>query len=61
MKRTLLRTTGTLAMTLAALVVSAAPAWADPAEPTNYESRVTGLTPSTNVAEFEVIGGDSFL
>ena len=60
-KRGLLSATGTLAMTLAVLVVSAAPAWADPAVPTNYESRVTGLTPSTNVAEFEVIGGDSFL
>jgi hypothetical protein len=60
-KRTLFRATGTLAMTLAVLVVSAAPAWADPAVPTNYESRVTGLNPSTNVADFEVIGGDSFL
>jgi hypothetical protein len=45
----------------AILVSTASPALADPAEPTNYQSTVLGLTPSTNVAVFEVIGGDSFL
>ena len=46
---------------VAILVSTASPAQADPAEPTNYQSTVLGLTPSTNVAVFEVVGGDSFL
>jgi hypothetical protein len=49
------------AATLVLLMAGAAPATADPAVPTNYQSTVTRITPNTNVAEFSVIGGDSFL
>lgn len=40
---------------------TAAPALADPAGPTNYESTITAVDPSTAVATFEVVGGDAFL
>lgn len=49
------------AAALALVVLTASPALADPAEPTNYQSTVLRLTPSTNVAVFAVVGGDSFL
>ena len=56
-----MRAPGVLAASLAIVMLTASPALADPAEPTNYESTVLALTPSTNVAVFEVVGGDSFL
>lgn len=55
------RVTGLVATSLAIVLLTASPAMADPAEPTNYQSTVLGMTPSTNVASFEVVGGDSFL
>ena len=59
--RPVTRLSGLLATSLAVVVLTASPALADPAEPTNYQSTVLGMTPSTNVATFEVVGGDSFL
>ena len=49
-----LATTGFIAGT-------AAPAMADPAGPTNYESTIVAVEPSSTVATFEVVGGDAFL
>ena len=46
---------------LAAVLLTAAPAAADPARPTNYRSEVTGLDPTTATVHAEVVGGDSFL
>ena len=43
------------------LVGSAAPASADPAGPTNYESVITAMTPAVSGIEAEVVGGDSFI
>lgn len=43
------------------LVALAAPASADPARPTNYHSEVTGLEPSTDAVDVDVVGGDAFL
>ncbi len=40
---------------------TAAPALADPAEPTNYESTVLSVQPATNAVSFEIIGGDAFI
>jgi hypothetical protein len=53
-------TTGLLlaAVTLGA---SATPAAADPANPTNYESTITGVTPSVAGFDASIIGGDSFV
>lgn len=39
------------------LTVGAAPAVADPARPTNYESVVITVEPSTEGVRFEVVGG----
>lgn len=39
----------------------ATPAVADPAEPTNYRSTVSGVAPATTGVEFAVVGGDAFL
>lgn len=39
----------------------AAPALADPAEPTNYESTVLDVQPRTDAASFEIVGGDAFV
>lgn len=44
-----------------ALVGPPAPAFADPAAPTDYESRVIGMTPTMNGVVVEVAGGDAFL
>ena len=60
-RRALLRTTAVLAGAVAGLVVLAAPASADPAEPTNYRSEVTYLEPATDAVRVDVVGGDSFL
>jgi hypothetical protein len=56
----------TLLTLVAALLVAAAPAWADPPGPTHYDSTPTGLqTPDGEPAdvdlEVEVLGGDSYL
>jgi hypothetical protein len=51
----------TLVMTLAVVLVVAAPASADPAGPTDYESEVTTVDPATPAIDLEIIGGDSFV
>jgi hypothetical protein len=43
------------------VTVTATPAMADPARPTNYESEVTALDPAVPGVQAEVIGGDTFL
>ncbi|HUP72659.1 MAG TPA: hypothetical protein VM282_06390 [Acidimicrobiales bacterium] len=49
-------------LTVAAiLVATAAPAAADPARPTNYESVITSMIPAVSGLEAEVVGGDSFI
>ena len=53
---------GLLAATvLALLVLTPATALADPAGPTNWQSAITGLEPSNDAIEVEVIGGDTFI
>jgi hypothetical protein len=44
-----------------AVVLTAAPAAADPARPTNVSSHVTAITPSTSAVSAEVVGGNAFL
>ncbi|NND84985.1 MAG: hypothetical protein HKN46_07525, partial [Acidimicrobiia bacterium] len=51
----------TLALLVALMVVPAAPAKADPAEPTNYESMVADVEPRTDGVSFRVAGGDAYL
>ncbi|MGI9647068.1 MAG: hypothetical protein ACR2OI_00970 [Acidimicrobiia bacterium] len=46
---------------LAALVGQSAPAFGDPAEPTDYESNVAGVVPDVVGVVVEVAGGDAFL
>ena len=46
---------------LAALVLHAGPAGADPPRPTDYRSTVTGFDPATGVVRAEIVGGDTFL
>lgn len=46
---------------LAMLVIGAAPAYADAAEPGNYESEVTRVDPQPVGVTLSVAGGDSFL
>lgn len=43
------------------MVLTAAPAFADPPGPTNYRAEVVGIEPPTDAVEAEVLGGDSFL
>lgn len=45
----------------AAVMLSAGPASADPAGPTDFRSEVTGLEPAVDTVEAEIRGGDSFL
>jgi hypothetical protein len=42
-------------------VLTARPASADPAKPTNDESKVLSLQPSTDAVSLRVVGGDGFL
>jgi len=55
------RAAAVLAISLLVIVGGAGPAWADPAEPTNYQSRVTDVAPFTPYAEVKVVAGDAFL
>jgi len=50
-----------VAAALVAVVAVAAPAAADPPGPTNYESSITGVTPSVDGLDVTVLGGDAFL
>jgi hypothetical protein len=54
-----LRRSGLLALLL--LVLTAAPALADPPGPTNYRAEVVGLEPAVEGVEARILGGDSFL
>lgn len=51
--------TAALAATL--LLVGASAALADPAGPTDYESRVTAVEPEVDRLEVEIIGGDAYV
>jgi hypothetical protein len=50
-----------VAAAVAAALVTASPAAADPAGPTNYQSVVRAVTPTIDGLAVEVIGGDSFV
>ncbi len=49
------------AFTLTFLAAPAGPVFADPAVPTDYQSRVTAVEPATDDLTVEVAGGDAFL
>lgn len=57
----LLRRLVTVTVTVLLLVGTALPAAADPARPTNFESRVTGVEPAVDGLSVEVIGGDAYV
>ena len=44
-----------------AIIGWGSPAAADPPGPTNYESRITSITPSVDGIEASIVGGDSFV
>jgi hypothetical protein len=50
-----------LALALGLVVVTAAPAAADAAGPSDFRSEVTGIVPAVEGVEAEIRGGDSFL
>ncbi len=50
-----------LLLACAAVVLTAGPAAADAAGPTDFRSEVTGLVPESDVVQAEIRGGDSFL
>ncbi|MBW3619840.1 MAG: hypothetical protein KY461_06305 [Actinobacteria bacterium] len=58
---TRLRRSVSVVLPTLALLLVAAPAWADPAGPTNYRAEVTGTEPTSDAIEAEVHGGDSYL
>lgn len=58
---TVVRLLRLVAIALGLVVVTAAPAAADPAGPSDFRSEVTGLSPAADGAEAEIRGGDSFL
>jgi hypothetical protein len=49
------------ALTTVIVFAGASPAFADPAEPTNYRSQVIDVNPTSPYVEIQVTGGDSFL
>jgi hypothetical protein len=46
---------------VAALLLGAAPAAADPARPTDYRSTIDSVTPEVEALDLSIVGGDSFL
>ena len=50
-----------VAVSLGLVLVTAAPAAADPAGPSDYRSEVTGIVPEVEGVEAEIRGGDAFL
>ena len=50
-----------LGLGLGVVVLTAAPAAADPARPTNVSSHVTAITPATPAVTAEIVGGNAFL
>ncbi len=59
--RTVYRTLSTALIAYGLIIVSAGPALAGAAQPTNYESVVLRVSPAANGVSFEVVGGDAFL
>lgn len=59
--RHVLRIASSLVLSVAIVVLSAGPALADPAAPTNYHSVVVAIDPQADGVEFAVVGGDAFL
>jgi len=57
----MLRIARTLAVALGLVVVTAAPAAADAAGPSDFRSEVTGIVPAVDGVHAEIRGGDSFL
>jgi hypothetical protein len=56
------RLVGALAAIAATLVgASASPAAADPARPSDYESRIDAITPEVDAISVRIIGGDAFI
>lgn len=55
------RTAAALVAGTVVVLLGAAPAAADPAEPSNYESTILALEPGVDSASVEVAGGDAFL
>lgn len=58
---TVVRLLRLVAIALGLVVVTAAPAAADPAGPSDFRSEVTGLSPDVEGVKAEIRGGDSFL
>lgn len=52
---------GVVIVTLALVVLTAAPAAADPAGPTDFRAEVIGLSPPVEGVRAEILGGDAFL
>lgn len=46
---------------LAVVVLTASPATADPAGPSDFRSEVTGIVPALDAVDATILGGDSFL
>lgn len=61
MTRRLVRFVIAVATVVGTLLLAATPASADPPGPTDYESRVVSITPSTDAISVAFIGGDSFV
>jgi hypothetical protein len=50
----------TVALALGLVLLTATPAAADPAGPSDFRSEVTGILPATGSIHAEILGGDSF-
>jgi hypothetical protein len=50
-----------VALAVLAVLVTASPAAADPARPTDYRSRIDGIEPEVEGVHAEIIGGDAFI
>ncbi len=50
-----------LALTIGLMSISASPAGADPAGPTNYLSSIDSVSPASDAFQATIVGGDSFL
>jgi hypothetical protein len=55
------RVAATVVLAAVLALAGAPPAFADPARPTNYQSEVTGMSPSVPGVDARVVGGDAFL
>jgi hypothetical protein len=50
-----------IAAATAAVLLTAAPASADPARPSDFRSRIDAIEPATEAFEADILGGDSFI